>query len=180
VITIDEVAFERILNQRGFHSASSVYVYHCGERRGWALSLESMMSIDLNPTCSIAIRFLEDLQLNGKEVRTQQAYSRALRKFTEFLAHPADQATEEQLRRYFLFLIEVRKLSTSTVNVAQQGLKQFFKLTCPRDWKVLKLARVKVEQKLPVVLACDEMLFHHYLLARLAFTRIAPFANRGC
>ncbi len=157
MIAVDEVAFERTLNQRGFQRASPVFIHLCGERLGWALSLESIMSIDLNPSCPIAIRFLEDLKLNGKEVRTQQAYSRALRKFTEFLGHPPDQATEEQLRRYFLFLIEVRKLSTSTVNVAQQGLKQFFKLTCPRDWKILTLARVKVEQKLPVVLACGEV-----------------------
>ena len=81
------------------------------------------MSIDLKPTCPLALRFLEDLKLNGKGIRTQQSYSRALRKFTVFLGHSAEQATEEQLRRYLLHRIEVKKLSSSTVNVAQQGLR---------------------------------------------------------
>ena len=81
------------------------------------------MSIDLKPTCPLALRFLKDLKLNGKGIRTQQAYSRALRKFTEFLGHSADQAAEEQLRRYLLHRIEFKKLSSSTVNVAQQGLR---------------------------------------------------------
>jgi site-specific recombinase XerD len=43
------------------------------------------------------------------------------------------------------------------VNVAQQALKQFFRLTVPRDWKTLQLARVKVDQKIPVVLSVGEV-----------------------
>ena len=53
------------------------------------------MSRDLNPVCPVAARFLEDLKLNGKKPRTQQADVRAVRKFTAFLGHPPDQATED-------------------------------------------------------------------------------------
>jgi site-specific recombinase XerD len=115
------------------------------------------MSIDLNPTCPVAQRFLQDLKLNGKSERTQRSYCRALRKLTEFLGHSPLDATEDQLRHYLLYLVDNRGLAGSTVNVAQQGLKQFFKITCPRDWSVLKLARVKVEQKLPVVICIGEV-----------------------
>lgn len=115
------------------------------------------MSIDLKPKCPLAKRFLQDLKLNGTSARTQQSYSRALRKFTEFLGHTADLAKEAQLRDYLLHLKEIEKRSSSTINVQLQGLKKFFLLTCPREWPVLKLARVKVEQKLPVVLAVSEV-----------------------
>lgn len=115
------------------------------------------MPKDLEPNCPIAKRFLEDLKLNGAGTRTQQSYVRALRKFTEFLGHTADLATEDQLRNYLLHLRDVEKHASSTINVAQQALKKFFSISYPRDWKVLKLARVKVEQKLPVVLATSEV-----------------------
>jgi integrase/recombinase XerD len=115
------------------------------------------MSIDLKPTCPVTARFLEDLKLNGKETRTQQAYVRAVRKFAEFLDHSPDLATEDQLRNYLLYLTESKKWAGSTINVAQQALKLFFRITCPRDWPVLKLARVQSEQKLPVVISIDEV-----------------------
>lgn len=115
------------------------------------------MSCDLNPTCPVSARFLEDLKLSGKKHRTQQAYVRAIRKFAEFLGHSPDLATEDQLRKYLLHLADSKKWAASTINVAQQALKQFFRITCPRDWPVLKLARVQTEQKLPVVISVDEV-----------------------
>jgi integrase/recombinase XerD len=115
------------------------------------------MSIDLNPTQPIIKRFAEDLAINGKSLRTTQSYCRAVRKFLEFLKHSPEEATEDQLRNYLLHISETKKWAASTINVAQQALKLFFRITCPRDWKVLKLARVRVEQKIPVVLSIGEV-----------------------
>ena len=115
------------------------------------------MSIDLHPTALVNQRFLQDLKLNGKSTRTQQSYCRAVRKFTEFLGYSPEQATEDQLRSYLLYLVDSKQWKASTVNVAQQALKLFFRITCPRDWNVLRLARVQVEQKLPVVLSIGEV-----------------------
>ena len=115
------------------------------------------MSIDKNPTCPFIQRFAEDLKLSGKSPRTQQSYCRALRKFIEFLGHSPEQATEDQLRNYLLFVTEKKQWSSSTVNVTLQALKLYFRITCPRDWPVLKLARVQVEQKLPVVISIGEV-----------------------
>lgn len=57
------------------------------------------MSIDLRPTYPVPRRFADDPKLNAKSLRTQQSYCRAPRKLTEYLGHPLDQATREQLRR---------------------------------------------------------------------------------
>jgi site-specific recombinase XerD len=115
------------------------------------------MSIDKNPTCPFIKRFAEDLKLNGKSPRTVQSYSRALRKFIEYLGHGPDLATEDHLRNYLLFVTETKRWSSSTVNVTLQALKLYFRITCPRDWQVLGLARVRVEQKLPVVISTTEV-----------------------
>ena len=115
------------------------------------------MSIDLNPSCPIIARFAEDLKLNGKSVRTQQSYCRAARKFAEYLGNSPDLATEDQFRKYLLFLVDCKQWKSSTVNVALQALKLFYRITCPRDWNSLKLARIKVEQKLPVVITIGEV-----------------------
>jgi integrase/recombinase XerD len=115
------------------------------------------MSVDLNPTCLVAKRFLEDLKINGKSKRTQQSYCRAVRKFAEFLGHSPELATEDQLRNYLLHIVDAKQWKASTVNVAQQAIKLFFRITCPRDWSVLKLARVQVEQQLPVVISIGEV-----------------------
>lgn len=115
------------------------------------------MSKDLQPTVPSLIQFQQDLKLNGKGLRTQQSYLRALRKFHEFLSIDPASATEDDLRRYLLHIVDTKQWRPSTVNVAQQALKQFFRLTVPRDWKTLQLARVKVEQKIPVVLSIGEV-----------------------
>ncbi len=98
------------------------------------------MSIDSKPTCPIISRFAEDLKLNAKSPRTVQSYCRALRKFTEYLRHTPDQATEDQLRKYLLYVVDKKSWAGSTVNVTLQALKIFYRITCPRDWNSLKLA----------------------------------------
>lgn len=115
------------------------------------------MSIDQNPQDPIIKRFQDDLKLNGKSPRTQQSYCRALRKFNEFLGKSPEQACEDDVRKYLLHIVEQKKWESSTINVTQQALKLFFRITCPRDWQVLKLARVQVENKLPVVISVSEV-----------------------
>jgi integrase/recombinase XerD len=115
------------------------------------------MSKDKYPLSPIAIKFQQDLQLKGLAEKTQQSYVRALRKFTEFLQREPDTATEEDLRKYLLFIKNQKNFDSSTINVAQCGLKSFFRLTCPRDWPTLRLLRVKRELKLPTVITIDEV-----------------------
>jgi len=115
------------------------------------------MSKDLHPLSPILIRFQQDLKLNGLSERTQESYVRAIRKFSDFLKHDPDSATQNDVRNYLLHIQDNLKWKPSTVNVAQNGIKRFFKLTCPRDWPVLRFVRVKPQLKLPVVLSVPEV-----------------------
>lgn len=119
------------------------------------------MSRDSNPDCPLLQQFAQDLKIAGLSERTQESYCRVMRKFNEACKKPLDQAIEEDVRKYYIEIVDQRKLSASTINVIHQGMKKFYAITCPRDWKVLKLARIQPEQKLPVVLSVTEV---HILL----------------
>ena len=89
------------------------------------------MSNDKCPSSPTAIRFQQDLQINGLSERSQESYGRAIRKFSEFLKREPDSAREDDLRNYLLFIRNDLQWSSNTINVAQQGLKKYFTITCP-------------------------------------------------
>jgi len=99
----------------------------------------------------------EDMQLAGYSSKTQQAYVGAVRQlFAHFKCNPS-QLTEEQLREYFLYLANERKVSRPTATIALCGVKFFFERTLKRDWTALELIRPRPEKKLPVVLSREEV-----------------------
>ena len=99
----------------------------------------------------------EDMQLAGYSSKTQQAYVGAVRQlFAHFNCNPA-QLTEEQLRQYFLYLANERKVSRPTATIALCGIKFFFERTLKREWTTLGLVRPRREKKLPVVLSREEV-----------------------
>ncbi len=101
-------------------------------------------------------RMTEDMQLAGYSSKTQQAYLSAVRQlFAHFNCNPT-QLSEEQLRQYFLYLANERKVSRSTATIALCGIKFFFERTLKRDWTTLGLIRPRREKKLPVVLSREE------------------------
>jgi len=102
-------------------------------------------------------RMTEDMQLAGYSSKTQQAYVGAVRQlFAHFNCTPA-QLTEEQLREYFLYLANERKVSRPTATIALCGIKFFYERTLQREWTTLGLIRPRPEKKLPVVLSRDEV-----------------------
>ena len=74
-------------------------------------------------------RFIEDLQLQGKSVRTQQAYVRAVRMLAQHFNTSPDRLSEEQLRQYFLYVTNEKHWSYSTMNQALCAIKCFYTQT---------------------------------------------------
>src|SRR5438552_10774730 len=102
-------------------------------------------------------RMIEDMQLRGYSARTQEAYVAAVRQvFEHYHCSPA-QLTEEQLRQYFLYLANEKKVSRPTATIALCGIKFFYEQTLHRDWPTLRFFRPPREKKLPVVLTREEV-----------------------
>ena len=90
-------------------------------------------------------RMIEDMQLRGLSANTQELYVRAVRQMIDHVQRPPAQVTEDDLRRYFLYLGQQKKVSRSTATVALCGIKFFFQRTLRRDWPVLEIRSVEVE-----------------------------------
>ena len=102
-------------------------------------------------------RMLEDLQLHGLAKSTQNLYVQAVRQLAKYCRKPPDQITEEELRQYFLYLTQVKKIAPSTLTVAVCGIRFFYEHTLHRQWTILNLVHSPKEKKLPEVLTTEEV-----------------------
>ena len=102
-------------------------------------------------------RMLEDMQLRGFSARTQECYAAAVRQLAEHFHRSPDHLTEEDLRQYFLYLANEKRVARATATIALCGIRFFFTHTLQRDWTTLRFVRPGREKKLPVVLSRDEV-----------------------
>lgn len=102
-------------------------------------------------------KMIEDLQLRGLSKRTQESYVQAVRQLAAYYHKSPDLISEEELRRYFLYLVNVKRVSRSTHTLALCGIKFFFEHTLKREWHTLEFIRPARGTKLPVVLSGQEV-----------------------
>ena len=105
----------------------------------------------------LRMRMIECLQLRGLSERTQEAYTRAVRQLAEHYHKSPDLITEEELRQYFLYIINVKHYSRNTTTIALCGIRFFFEQTLNRNWTLFGIVRPAPEHKLPVVLSLEEV-----------------------
>lgn len=103
------------------------------------------------------IRMSEDMRLRDFRPRTQEAYSLVVRQFLEHVQREPEELRDVDVRDYFLYLRESKKLAPSSINIAVHGLRFFFLHTLGRDWPVFDLLRVHKQRMLPVVLSTTEV-----------------------
>ena len=101
-------------------------------------------------------RLIDDMTIRHFAPRTQQAYIRAIRRFSAFLGASPDQASFEDVRRYQLFLIETGA-SPPTINHAVTALRFLFQVTLHKPEVMHQVPFVPEPRKLPVVLSPDEV-----------------------
>lgn len=102
-------------------------------------------------------KMIEDMQLHGFALRTQEAYLLAVRQLAKHYRKSPDQIEEEELRQYFLFLKNEKQAARATCTIALCGIKFFFQQTLGREWKTFEFLRPPKEKKLPVVLSVAEV-----------------------
>src|SRR4051794_6298481 len=80
-------------------------------------------------------RLIEDLQLKGYAQATQLAYLKAVCKLARHYKKSPDQISEEELRAYFLHLVQVEHCARETLKIAISGIRFFFAVTLQRQRK---------------------------------------------
>jgi integrase/recombinase XerD len=102
-------------------------------------------------------KMLEDMQLRGLALRTQEAYINAVFQLSKRLKKSPDQVNEEELRDYFLYLKNEKRVAESTFSIALCGIKFFYEHTLGKEWHTLQFTRPDRKKKLPVVFSTDEV-----------------------
>jgi len=102
-------------------------------------------------------RMAEDMQLHGFAARTQEAYLGAVCQLARYYQKTPEAITEEELRGYFLYLVNVKKLARASVTIALCGIKFLYEQTLQRKWRILDVVRPQKEKRLPVVLSREEV-----------------------
>lgn len=102
-------------------------------------------------------RMMEDMQLHGYSEKTRKSYAAAVNILAKHYRRPPDQLTEDELRKFFLHLINERKSARNTLKIYLCGIKFFYEKTLHREWKLLGLLLPGKSKKLPAVLAREEV-----------------------
>jgi site-specific recombinase XerD len=100
---------------------------------------------------------IEDMRLRGFSEGTQKAYVRVVRDLAAYYNKSPDHISDEELRHYFLYLKDERKLARSSCTVVICGIKFLFEYSLEREWPILERVRPKKEKKQPVILSQGEV-----------------------
>jgi integrase/recombinase XerD len=102
-------------------------------------------------------RMREDLQLAGYSPRTVKSYIDTVRVLANHYHRSPDLITEDEIRLFFLYMINERKSSASSITVYLCGIKFFYERTLKRTLPIFNLIRPVRTKKLPVVLSPEEV-----------------------
>jgi site-specific recombinase XerD len=100
---------------------------------------------------------IEDMQLRGLSARTQEVYVAAVRQLAEHYRRSPAEIAEEELRQYFLYLANEKKVSRATATIALCAVRFLYEQTLARPWTTLRFVRPARQKKLPVVLSREEV-----------------------
>lgn len=102
-------------------------------------------------------RMSDDLNLEGKGKRTHDGYLREVRKLAEFCQLTPDLISEQQLRQYFLYLMNEREYAYGSLRVAYSGIKFFYTRSCKKDWETLRTMKLRIAKTLPEVITRQQV-----------------------
>lgn len=102
-------------------------------------------------------RMIEEMQLRNFSERTQESYARAVGQLAGWCWKSPGEVGDEELRGYFLYLKNQKRLARATTTIALCGIKFFFEAVLKRDWTTMNIPRPRAEHKLPVVLSRAEV-----------------------
>lgn len=82
---------------------------------------------------ALRVRMVGDMKLAGLSIRTQQAYTQAVKRLATFYRRRPDQLSEEDVRAFLVHEIEAG-IARGTFKRVHFGIKFFFTITLGRDW----------------------------------------------
>ena len=86
-------------------------------------------------------RMIEDMILAGFTLGTRQTYIEQVRRLAKHYMIAPEQLSEKQVRDYFIYLREKKKVARGTFETARAGIRYCFFITLDRDWPLFSKKR---------------------------------------
>jgi len=102
-------------------------------------------------------RMIEDMQLRNFATTTQRSYIHYVADFAKHFNRSPQDLDLEAVRQYQLHLAQERKLSPQSINTFVSAVQFLYLVTLEMPWEKHDFPRARLEEKLPVVLAPDEV-----------------------
>ena len=102
-------------------------------------------------------RMIEDMQLRNFATTTQRSYIHYVADFAKHFNRSPQDLDLEAVRQYQLHLAQERKLSPQSINTFVSAVQCLYLVTLEMPWEKHDFPRARLEEKLPVVLAPDEV-----------------------
>jgi integrase/recombinase XerD len=102
-------------------------------------------------------QMIATMQIRGLADTTQRAYLQAIELLARHYHRAPDQLTDADIRQYFLYLRNERKVAHSTSTIALCAMKFFVEHVLRRPWPTLDLVRPPKTYTLPTVLSREEV-----------------------
>jgi integrase/recombinase XerD len=108
-------------------------------------------------------RMLEDMQLRNLSAGTQRSYIHYVTDYAYYYNLSPAKLGLDDIRNYQLYLIEKRQLSPNSINCFLSAVQFLYTVTLEMPWSKAQFGRMKVPEKLPVILSEEEVMafFQH-------------------
>jgi hypothetical protein len=96
---------------------------------------------------SLRERMIEDMILAGYTPGTRRNYLDQVRCLAKHYMIAPDRLTEQQVRDYFIYLREQKKVARGTFETARAGIRFCFFITLDRDWSLFSKKRSRCRSR---------------------------------
>ena len=100
----------------------------------------------------------DDLVVRRMSPRTLESYVGAVAALAKHYGRSPDRISAAEVQRYLLYLIQEKQLAWSSCNIVLSGLKFFYRVTLKRTQAQFELPTPRQPQKLPQILAPEEVM----------------------
>ena len=102
-------------------------------------------------------RMIEDMRIRNYATTTQRSYIHYVAEFAKYFNRSPEELDLEAVRQYQLYLTQERKLSPQSINTFVSAVQFLYLVTLEMPWEKHDFPRARLDEKLPVVLAPDEV-----------------------
>jgi len=102
-------------------------------------------------------RMIEDMQIRNFATTTQRSYVHYVAEFAKYFNRSPQELDLEAVRQYQLYLTQERQLSPQSVNTFVSAVQFLYLTTLEMPWQKHDFPRARLDHKLPIVLAPDEI-----------------------